>query len=136
MNGNMRFIACLLYYLSVPAIDLLVILSINKEVDIINRILVSIIAIIGVIALFIFNYSMALVSEAAHRPYTKLNSIIVRKSTSRALKLKVVGLIEKLSGPVIGIYCLDWFPFTNYEFYLYISNCVKKFLLLIQLFGY
>jgi len=135
MNINMRFICCVFYYISVPAIDLLIMLSIVKEVDIFNRILASIIAIIGVFVLFLFNYSMSLVSKAAHRPYNKLNSIIVRKPTLRRLNLKVVGLIEKLSGPVIGIYCLDLFPFTNYEFYLYISNCITNFILLINLFG-
>jgi hypothetical protein len=136
MNGNMRFISCLFYYFSVPAIDLLVILSIHKEVDIITRTLAFVATILGVFVLFVFNYSMALVSEAAHRPYIRLNSIIARKSARTVLNLKVVGLIEKLSGPVIGIYCLDLFPFINYEFYLYISNCIQNFILLIGLFGY
>jgi len=116
-------------------IDLFILLSIHQEVDIINRTLASIIAIIGVFVLFIFNYSMASVSKAAHRPYNKLYSIIVRKSITTTFKLKVLELIEKLSGPVIGIYCLDLFPFTNYEFYLYISNCAQNFILLIGLFG-
>jgi len=111
-------------------------LSILKEINIINRILASIMVVIGVFVLFIFNYSMSLVSEAAHRPYNKLNSIIVRKSTSRVINLKVVSLTEKLSGPVIGIYCLDFFPFTNYEFLIYIINCVKYFILLIGLYGH
>jgi len=136
MNGNLRFLTWIFYYLSIPAIDLLVILSIHKEIDITNRSLVGITVIIGVFALSILNYSMASVSVAAHRPYNKLYSIIVRKSITRALKLKVMGLIEKLSGPVIGIYCLDVFPFTNYEFYIYITNCILNFILIIGLFGH
>jgi hypothetical protein len=45
-------------------------------------------------------------------------------------------LIEKLSGPVIGLYCYDFLPimtFTNYEVYLYITNCVKDLILFIGL---
>jgi len=136
MNGSFRFISCIFYYSSVPAYDLLIILSIAKEVGTITRIFICSVTVMGVIMLFIYNYSMALVSEAAHRPYNKLNSIIARKPAVRVLNLKVLGLIEKLSGPVIGIYCLDFFPFTNYEFYLYVSNCVQNFILLIGLFDY
>jgi len=76
-----------------------------------------------------------MVPKEAHRPYVRLYSILARKPATTMLNLKVLGLIEKLSGPIIGIYCQDFFPFTNYEFYLYISNVVQNFILLIGLFS-
>jgi len=76
-----------------------------------------------------------MIPKEVHRPYNKLNTIIARNQTTTVLKLKVLGLIEKLSGPVIGIYCLDFFPFTRYEFYVYLVNCIKYFILLMDLFG-
>jgi len=110
-------------------------LSINKDIDTLNRTLASIGTLIGIIMLFLVNYSLYLVPKQAHWPYNKLNSIIERKPLPIILKLKVLGLIEKLSGPVIGIYCFDLFPYTNHEFYLYIGNCFQNFLLLNGLFG-
>jgi len=133
INGNIRHMFLICYFFSVPAIDLLVLLSIDKEIDTFNRILTSICSAIGFILLFLINYSLAVVPKEAHRSYNKLNSIIARKP-AKPLNLAVLGLIEKLSGPVIGFYCLDLFPFTNFEFYLYIFNCIQYFMLLIRLF--
>jgi len=136
MDGNIRFLFLVFYLISVPAIDLMLILSIDKNLDIIKRILASICSVIAIILLFLINYSLSMFQKEAHRPYNRLNSIIARRPATTALDLKVLGLIEKLSGPVIGIYCLDIFPFTNYQFYLYISNCILNFLLIIGLLGY
>jgi len=134
INDNVRFISFIFYYFTVPGYDLLVILAIHKKIDTINRILSSILLFLGVYVLFIFNYSFSSIGKVAHRPYNKLNSIVAGKPIPRILKLKVLGLIEKLSGPVIGIYCLDFLPFNNYEFYLFITNCVLNFILFMGLF--
>jgi len=134
INGNISSMFFVCYFISVPAIDILVLLSIDIEIDTFNRILTSICSAVGFILLFLINYSLSIVPKESHRPHNKLNSIVARKSATRLLNLKVLSLIEKLSGPVIGIYCLDLFPFTNFEFLLYISNCVQNFMLLIGLF--
>jgi len=135
INGNMKLLYCLFYFNSIPAIDLVVIQSINKDTNTYIRILTTFCSTTGLIWLFLMNYSLSIVSKEAHRPYNKLYSIIARKPATTLLNLKVLGLIEKLSGPVIGLYCFDFFPFTNYEFYLYVSYCIQSFLLLIGLFG-
>jgi len=121
------------YYSVIAGMDLLVILSVQEEVGTFNRTLAFMASIFGVIILMTINYSISLIPKAAHQPYNKLFSIIVKKPTGLALKLKVSGLIEKLSGPTIGFYCFELFPFTNYEFYLYITNCVKNFILFMDL---
>jgi hypothetical protein len=72
---------------------------------------------------------MASIPKSAIKPYVKLNSLIARKQINLQIKLKIVDLIERLSGPVIGIYCFELFPFTNYEFHLFAANCVKNFIL-------
>jgi len=135
VNGNMRFIFCLFYFISIPAVDLLIILSIKNDIDTIHRIWTSVLCLIAFTLLYFVNHSFSIVSREAHRPYIRLNSIIASRPATRILILKVLGLIEKLSGPVIGIYCQDFFPFTNYEFYLYITNLVQNLLLFIGLFG-
>ncbi len=82
---------------------------------------------------YTMSYTMSLIPTAAVRPYQALNSIIARKSLKLKLKLKVCQLIEKLSGPVIGLYCYEFFPFTSYEVYLYVTNCVSNFILFMGL---
>jgi len=121
---------CVFYFISAFAVDLLIILSISKDVDIYNRILAFIFLLVALPSLFFINYSLSKISVEAHRPYNKLNSIIARKPATTVLNLKVLSLIEKLSGPVISIYCLDIFPFTNYEFYLHMAYCAQNFMLL------
>jgi hypothetical protein len=41
------------------------------------------------------------------------------KQISIERKLKIDAFIEKMSGPVIGFYGLDFFPFNSYELYRY-----------------
>jgi len=64
-----------------------------------------------------------MIAKQAHKPYSRLNSIIARKVIRIDLKLKTCALIERLAGPVIGLYCFYFFPFTYYEFYLFVGNC-------------
>jgi len=111
-------------------------IAIHKNMNIYHRIVASFIAVLALIGQFLINYSLFKIPKGAHRLYNKLNSIITRKPPARVSNWKVLGLIEKLSGPVIGIYFLDIFPITNYEYYLYISYCIQNFILLIGLFGY
>jgi hypothetical protein len=134
INGKAKYLIFLLYYLSVPVLDLLIIIVIFDGMHIINRLLSIIVAMVAILCLLSLNSTMSLIPNAAHQPFGKLNSLIAKKRIRLDLKLKVCALIEKLSGPVIGLYCYELFPFTNYEFYLYVANCVKIFILLMGLF--
>jgi len=91
-------------------------------------------AIIGITLLFCVNYGLSSISREAHSLYKPFNSIFVRKPLNLQLKLKIKGHIETLSGPVIGIYCYDLFPFTNYEFYIFVINCISMFILILGIF--
>jgi hypothetical protein len=128
INENVKYLTFSYYYLSVPLIDLLVI-AIILDTNQLNRILTILLAIIGVLLLLCLNISMSSIPKSAMKPYVKLNSLIARKRIDLKMKLKIVDLIERISGPVIGIYCFELFPFTNYEFYLFAVNCVMNFIL-------
>ena len=78
-------------------------------------------------------FLMSSVGTLAHSCYPKLNSLIVRNNLNLHTKMKTSSLIERLCGPLIGIYCLDLFPVTNFEFYLFVVNCAKNLVLLIDL---
>ncbi len=110
INSNTKYMFFLLYYFSVPFIDLLIILSTLEEVNTLNRFLKHLITVVTIIVLLIFNYTLSSVLKGADSPYNKINSIIVRNKIELNLKLKVCGLIEKLAGPVIGFYCVHFSP--------------------------
>ncbi len=128
INEDAKYLTFSYYYLAVPLIDLLVIATI-LDTNQFNRILIILLSIIGVLLLFCLNIPMSNIPKSAMKPYVKLNSLIARKRIDLKMKLKILDLIERLSGPVIGIYCFELFPFTNYEFYLFSIKCVMTFIL-------
>ena len=114
---------------------------------------------VGVFILYSITYTSARLSYQAHRPYKYLNKLFADKSILKIkrikrkkvstkkgpkltkvvnelydfeLKFNVLSLIERLAGPTIGIYCFDLFPFTNYEFYQYISAAISLYMLLLD----
>ena len=119
--------------MSVPGLDFLMIYILTDELNIIIRISLILLFCVACFVFLCLSYTMSLIPTSAVRPYQALNSIIARKSLDIKLKLKVCQLIEKLSGPVIGLYCYEFFPFTNYEVYLYVTNCVMNFILFMDL---
>jgi len=132
INESFKIMAFIYYYLSVPALDLCIIVAILEN-EFLFLCISALLATIGFIILFCVNYSFSSISREAHLLYKPLNSIFVRKSLNLQLKLKINAAIERLSGPVIGIYCYDLFPFTNYEFFLFVINCVSIFFLILNI---
>ncbi len=86
-----------------------------------------------VVALLYHNYNVCTVSNAAHSIYPKLNSLIAKRKLNPRTKSKVIGLIEKTSGPKLSFTCFDWFPLNNFESLLFIVYCIHGFILTIGL---
>jgi len=120
------------YYTIVPIIDLAII-EVIYEKKLLFRLIFAFISIIITINLFIVNTLLSIIVSESHNCQPFLYSLIARKRLSLKIKFKILSLIERLSGPVIGIYCYQLFPFTNYEFYLFLVNCVLNFTLFIRL---
>jgi len=135
MSDNTSLIFFVFYCFSIPIADLMCILLLDENIETLYRILYFIFFVACIIFISLINYSLSMIPREAHRPYNKLNSIMARNSAPTILKWKLLVLIEKLSGPKIGFYCLNIFSFTNFEYYLYISYCLQNFILLISLFG-
>jgi hypothetical protein len=119
------------YYLSVPTIDLFIIAAILEEQTNL-RLVLSFVSIVSIFILFGKNYFLTLVAKNSFSLYKPLNSVMARKSLNLKDRLKVCSMIERVSGPVIGLYCYNLFPFTNYEFYLFVANCVSMFFLIMN----
>ena len=132
INAWLSHLLLAYYYMIVPVISLSI-MYILMERNLFFRLIIIILVFVVLINLFYVNYLLSYVGRAAHNGYPFINSIIVRKQIGSMTKLKVISLAERLSGPVIGIYCYDLFPFTNYEFYVFCVNCVLNFILLMGL---
>ena len=78
------------------------------------------------------NHLLTRIGSKAHQSYKFLNSLMATKRMSLRVRMKCLNLIERFSGPLIGIYCLDLFPFTSYECYLFIVNLISNFFLLME----
>ena len=133
INSWLREILLVFYYMVVPDIDFGIILLIYEK-NVFLRISMAFVIIFLIINFFVVSYLLSSIGSNAHNSYHFLNSLIARKRMSLRLKFKTLSLIERLSGPLIGIYCYDLFPFTNEEIYLFIVNCVSNFTLLIGIF--
>ena len=115
----MKNILLVFYHLIAPIINMTIIYIIEEPVYI-YKFWSFALSMTVICSIFVANYLVTIIGREAHRSYAVLNSLIVRKRLSGRIKLKVLGLIERLSGPVIGVYCYDLFPLTNYEFYFFV----------------
>lgn len=95
---------------------------------------------VPVVSAFIFTFAFVLcnsMSKSAHSPLKLLHKIMSHNMIVRnvKLKIKVITLIDKLSGPVIGFYHFSDYPITNYYLIAYMINFCSNFMLLHNLFA-
>ena len=111
INDTNKFFLLVYYYSSVPIFDILIIITLLDEINLTVRLAALYALNVGFLIMLNVNYFVASVPTIAHKPYNRLNinTIIVTKNLYQRFKGKVLGLIEKLSGPVIGYYCYDLF---------------------------
>ena len=121
------------YYTILPTLAL-GILVITHENSLLYKTILVLVVSIGIINILIFNYLLSSVGIAAHDCQPLLYSLIARNPLPLRMKFKTLSLIERLSGPLIGFYCYELFAFNNYEFYLFVVNCVSFFILFSNLF--
>ena len=133
INESFKNLLFIYYYLSVPIIDfgVITVMLVNGELYI-EFVLIFVI-ILSVVMISVINKCLSGVARESHRSYSTVHSIICRHKLPISLKLKTVRLVERLSGRVIGFYCYDLFPFTNYEIYLFCVNCIMNFMLFMGL---
>ena len=127
-----KSIICALLF-NCPIFDLAIIYLIIEE-NVVFRLATLFLIFVGVLNIFVVNYFLCSVGIEAHKSYPFIKSILTTKRLRLMTKLKVISLSERLSGPLIGFYCYDLFPFTNYEFYIFCVNCVSNYILFMGLY--
>jgi hypothetical protein len=132
-NQFVNLILLIIYYFYSPAIDIALFLTIYVDIFYI-KLFGFFMTFNFILFLFIFSLTTAQLQKSAHFSYKNLNSIIAKeKCIPQAQKIKIVGLIERLAGPDIAVYCHDFFPLNYYEFYLFIAIISSNFFLFMSL---
>ena len=91
--------------------------------------------IVVYIGVFGLNLITSQITRIAHKPRELFHEYLLHNTVTFNQKIRIIAFIESLSGPDIEFYCLDLFPMTNFEFYLYITNCVKIYFLCHSVFA-
>jgi hypothetical protein len=132
-NQSVNLILLIIYYLYSPLIDMVLYLAIYIDHFYIKLLGISVTFFL-ILFLFLFSSTTVWLRKSAHFPYNNLNSIIAKqKWIPLSKKMKIVSLIERLAGSEIAVYCYDFFPLNNYEFYQFIASIVGNFFLLMSL---
>jgi hypothetical protein len=131
INRWMRYLMGVYYFCSVAPLDLGIVLMMSEH-NLWLKLTIGLLLIVIIVNACYINHLQATVIKLAHGCYPTLNSMMANKPMSVRLKLKVLALIEKLTGPEIGMYCFDLFPFTNYAFALLIANMSSNLLMFID----
>ncbi len=119
-NKVFKYFLAMVYILITPLHNIAVYLSVSETYTPFRLLYLFALTIMSII-LFIANYMSSSLSSSAHDFISDLYTFLASKRTPVQHKLKILAFIEKLCGPVIGYYCYDLFPFTNSEFYEYVS---------------
>jgi hypothetical protein len=133
-NKPFKYALAIIYFLFTPIVNILVYMT-TFEVNYLLRIFYALTAIVLSLLVFITNYISSSLSSSAHDFTSDLYSFLFnpRIIISVQYRLKISAFIEKLCGPVIGYYCYDLFPFTNFEFYEYVSFVFSNYVLMNSL---
>ena len=134
LNDMFKHLIFYLYYLGSPSCMLCVYYCLSDKSELITRYLACLVLAIVYTIVFLLNYFSARISNTARRPRHLLFGYLCRNRISIEQRFLIKTFIEKLCGPEIGFYCLDLFPMNNYEFYLYIKNCILIYILISDLF--
>ena len=148
-------VMAVVYFLGTLLTELFIYVGFHDDAPMLFRLLCSLMGAVGVFILYGITYTSARLAYHAHKPYNYLNKLMAEKSILKIkrkkisikteaklmkiidelydfeLKFNVLSLIERLAGPTIGIYCFDLFPFTNYQFYQYVSSAISLYMLLL-----
>lgn len=132
INQWMRYLMGVYYFCSVAPIDLGIVMLLHEH-NLLIRLGLSFLLLVVLLNAMFINHLQAQVINSAHGCHPLLNALMARKRMTVRLKLKVLAVIEKLTGPEIGLYCFDLFPFTNYAFALLIANVSSSLVMFIDL---
>ena len=131
MNKLFSVMLFVIYYMGSTTMLIMLYIGLSSSVILVIRIGAVFASFGTIIQLLVINLMSSRISFWAKEPIKALMRYNCQNRLTARQRLKIMVLIERLSGPDIGFYCLDLFPMNSYEFYLYVANCFKTFFLLL-----
>ena len=131
INSWLSQLIFIYYMLSIPIFDMCLAFICFEDKLWLRLVMIGLTILVGG-NVFVVNQLLTRIGSKAHQSYKFLNSLMATKKLSLRVRMKCLNLIERSSGPLIGIYCLDLFPFTNYECYVFIVNVISNFFMVME----
>ena len=133
VNQLFKLKLAIYYHFIIPAIDLFIVLMTSDSTTIQLRFVAFIVFLYVLIPGLLLNYALSSVSVSAHSPYSLLYSLINRNFANCPLKSKfqIRAMLESLSSKPIAFTCFDFFPFTKFNLYFFITTCMSFFILIL-----
>ena len=135
LNNYLKVIIFCLYYIISPVLMIGIYLTLSEKSDLYFRVVFYFVISLGTSVTFAVTLMSCRVTHFARKPLKYLHRYLIENHMTVRQRLKTLDLIESLSGPDIGFYCLDLFPMNSYEFYLFVINCISNYLLISNLIG-
>ena len=134
LNQFFSIIVFIMYFMGIPSCLLLLYSFQNRQSNSLLKLYTLFGSILLFLLLFALNTLFSMVSKSAHKCYPLLYSILMTRSLTYRQRLRIESMISRLSGPVIGFYCLDLFPINSYEFFQLIYIWGLNYFFIINLF--
>ena len=135
LNEFFKYMVFLLYYLMSPVYMLSLYYIISDNTDFLGVLVTTMLMSFTYFLVLLLNLQSSQISKHAQCPSKLLYSYASSRILPHKENIKIMTYIERLCGPDIGFYCLDWFPMNSYEFYQYCANCMTIFILCNGLFA-
>ena len=129
INKLAKWAVYALYYMIQPSYIVLLVIAQSNEIRPFFKYIAYIIFLIIFTLILLATRYVSRISELSRQPLKVLFRLMSENKLTLEERLKTMTYIERLMGPDIGFYCLDWFPMNSYEFYLFVVDCAKNYLL-------
>ena len=133
LNQTFNYVIFMIYFFAKPVINILVYAAQGKDTPTFTRIAATNISVGLMFIMFSGNMLFVSVSTWVHKPLKPMYKLFKEKKFETMHKLKALGFIEKLRGPVIGFYCYEFYPLNNYQFCLSILDWAANYFLITNL---
>ena len=135
LNKKFQLHFYVVYKFLKPVLNLIIFLTHARNVDLLMRLMCMMISTVNIYFKTMLSYLASSVMTAAHKPRTALYSSVTTRDNKMSMKakLKIIGFIERLTGPEIGFSCYDLFPINTNNFTDYVLDSFASYVLLIDL---
>ena len=132
LNALFKNYIVILFVICKPGLNSLLFTSLSDESNVISKLTTTAMFIITAILIMSINLICSSISQMSHQATPQLYKLLTNRHMKISLKnqLKIKKFIDKLTGPIIGFYCFDFYAMTSYEFFRDIQSFTSFYMLM------